>query len=439
MSQRGRRNFIKITTGLAAGLTLGSGMPARVAQAQQLSFKPEPSAKLRVLRWKRFVQGDEDAWAANSKRFSEATGVPVTLESENWEDLRPKAAVAANVGSGPDIIIGTNDDPHQYPTKLLDLTDVAEYLGKKYGGWYDMFRQYGMSNGRWIALPQGAGQGAVVYRESHVKAAGFSGIPRDLDGFLKLCQALKAKGTPPGFALGHATGDANVWCHWLIWSHGAHLVDQNNRVAVNSKETRAALEYGKKLYETFPPGTLSWLDPNNNKAFLAGEISLTDNGVSIYYAALNATDPKVKAIAADINHANLPIGPVGRPTELGLAFVAMVFKYSKYPNAAKEYLRFMWEKEQYDPWMEASLGFVGQPLKAYEQNPVWTSDPKRKAYRDAVKLMLPNGWPGSLGPASAAAMADFVVVDMVAEAASGAASIEDAIRKAERRAQRYYR
>jgi len=38
----------------------------------------------------------------------------------------------------------------------------------------------------------------------------FLGIPQDLDGFLKLCQALKAKGTLPGFALGHATGDANV-------------------------------------------------------------------------------------------------------------------------------------------------------------------------------------------------------------------------------------
>jgi multiple sugar transport system substrate-binding protein len=119
--------------------------------------------------------------------------------------------------------------------------------------------------------------------------------------------------------------------------------------------------------------------------------------------------------------------------------MAMTFKYSKYPNAAKEYLRFMWEKEQYGAWMEASLGFVGQPLAAYEQNPVWTSDPKRLAYRDAVKLMLPNGWPGSLGPASAAAMADFIVVDMVAQAASGSTSIADAIKQAERRAKRYYR
>src|SRR4030095_3144998 len=102
--------------------------------------------------------------------------------------------------------------------------------------------------------------------------------------FLSLCQALKARGTPPGFALGNITGDAN-WCCWLIWSQGASLVDENSRVAVNTKGTIAALEYARALYPTFVPGTLAWLDANNNKAYLAGEISLTWNPISIYYVA----------------------------------------------------------------------------------------------------------------------------------------------------------
>ena len=71
----------------------------------------------------------------------------------------------------------------------------------------------------------------------------------------------------------------------------------------------AALEYAKQLYETFIPGTLSWLDPNNNKAFLDGQIGLTANGISIYYAAKNSKDPKMKEMAADIDHANLPDRP----------------------------------------------------------------------------------------------------------------------------------
>ena len=50
------------------------------------------------------------------------TGIEVRVDAEGWEDVRPKAAVAANVGSGPDIIISTMEDAHQYPDKLVDVS-----------------------------------------------------------------------------------------------------------------------------------------------------------------------------------------------------------------------------------------------------------------------------------------------------------------------------
>ena len=75
----------------------------------------------------------------------------------------------------------------------------------------------------------------------------------------------------------------------------------------------------------------------------------------------------------------------------------MIFKYSKYPNAAKEYLRFMMEKEQYVPWQEASIGYVCQPLAAYEKSAFWTADPKNTPYRDCMKDMTPNGYAGDDG------------------------------------------
>ena len=51
-----------------------------------------------------------------------------------------------------------------------------------------------------------------------MKAAGFDEFPKDTAGFLKLCQGLKKIGKPAGFALGHATGDANGWCQWALWA-----------------------------------------------------------------------------------------------------------------------------------------------------------------------------------------------------------------------------
>jgi multiple sugar transport system substrate-binding protein len=433
-----------MSAGLAAGAAAGDvlAQDKKAGAAPTLNLKPEKGAKLRVLRWKRFVAGDEEVWLANTKKFTEKTGIEVRVDSEGWEDVRPKAAVAANIGSGPDIIISTFEDAHQYPDKLVDVTDVANYLGAKYGGWYDSSIAYGTSHGKgkqWIALPMGCAGNCIVYRESHMKAAGFSTFPKDTDGFLKLMQGLKAKGTPGGFALGNATGDGNCWTHWLLWSFGGKMVDEKNNVVINSPETVKALEYAKELYQTFIPGTLSWLDPNNNKAFLDGQVSLTANGISVYYAAKTSPDAKLKEMAQDIQHANFPIGPIGKQTELNLVFPMMIFKYSKYPNAAKEYLRFMMEKEQYEPWQQAAIGYVTQPLKAYESNPIWTVDPKHTPYRDAMKIMMPNGYAGDMGYASAASMADFIVVNMVGEAGSGAKTPKEAAERAQKRAERYYK
>ncbi len=438
-----RRDFLKMSAGVAAGTAAAGVGGEALAQAKgaapALKLTPEKGAKLRVLRWKRFVQGDEDQYMKNVAAFTKATGVEVRVDSESWEDVRPKAAVAANVGSGPDIILGTFDDPNLYPDKLLDVTDVANYLAAKYGGFYDVCKQYLFQKNRWIALPLGCAGNCLVYRESHVKAAGFTTVPKDTAGFLELCKALKAKGTPPGFALGNATGDGNSWTHWLVWAFGGKMVDAKNNVVINSPETIKALEYAAELYKTFAPGTLSWLDPNNNKAFLDGQISLTANGISVYYASKTSTDPKIKALADDIQHANMPIGPVGRPTELNLFFNQMIFKYTKYPQAAKAFLQFMMEKEQYEVWQQQAIGYVTQPLKAYESNPIWTVDPKHTPYRDAMKVMQAHGYAGTMGYSSAQTMADFVMVNMVAEAASGSKSPKEAAERAEKRAQRYYK
>ena len=440
MKEYSRRDSLKIGASVIAGAAAGTSLiSAARADEPIIDLKPEQGASLRVLRPAKFVKGDETLWLENTDKYTKQTGVTVKVESQGWEDLRPKAAVAANVGKGPDIVYGWYDDAHQYPEKLVDVTDLAEYLDKKYGGWYDVCRKFGMRDGKWISIPLGAAGARIVYRISALKEAGFDAWPTDMDGMLKAAQALAAKGKPGGLALGNAVGDGNGWCHWVVWSFGGKMVDENNQVVINSPETIKALEYAAELYKTFVPGTLSWLDPSNNKAFLDSQLSWTINGISIYYAAKNSDDPKIKALAEDINHAVLPVGPVGHPTELHLTVPAMVFAYTKYPNAAKDYIRFMLEREQYMPWQEASIGYFSQPLRAYEKSPIWTADPKHTPYRDLMVNMLWPGYAGSLGYASAGVMADFVMANMVAQAASGDKSPADAAAEAQKRAERYYK
>ncbi len=91
------------------------------------------------------------------------------------------------------------------------------------------------------------------------------------------------------------------------------------------------------------------------------------------------------------------------------------------------------------PWQEASLGYFGQPLKAYEKTPIWKAEPRHTPFQDIMATSLWPGYPGSLGYASAAVLADFVMVNMVAQACTGAKSPKEAAAEAQKRAERYYK
>jgi multiple sugar transport system substrate-binding protein len=403
----------------------------------------EAGATLRVIRPTKFVDPDETVWNDNTQKFTKATGVPVRVDFVGWEDIRAQVAVAARTGAGPDVVVGWASDPHLYTDKIIEMTELADYLGKKYGGWGPLPQVYGKKFGTntWIALPMGSSGNALVYRKSWVNEAGYDKPPDDLGKFLDLCQKLAKNGHPPGFCLGNSVGDGDATATWLLWSHGGYQVDEHNKVTINRKETIDALKYGAEIYKTFIPGTLSWLDPSNNKAYLAEEISLTPNGVSIYFVAKTdgAKNPTMAKIATDTEHSRLPGFWQGRAPETASTLNAMVFKHSKYPNAAKEYLRFMMEVEQYDPWLTQCLGYWAHPLLAFDHSDCWNQDPKILPYRDAQKMTFWDGYKGPITAAAASVTAEYILVQMFAAVASGQATPEEGVKEAERRMQRIYK
>ncbi len=434
MKDLSRRTFVQASTA-AAILSSSSFFDWAKAWAQAAPWKPEAGAKINLMRWRRFVEAEDAAFMKMVSAFKAATGVDVNVVNESFDDIQPKASVVANTGQGLDMVWGLYSLPHLFPQKCMDLSDVADYLGKKYGGWAPAAEAYGKSGGKWIGIPVATTGGLMNYRISSMQKAGFKEFPKDTAGFLELVKALKKNNTPAGFALGHASGDANTWLHWALWSHGGQLVDKDDKVILNSPETAKALEFVKALYENFIPGTASWNDSSNNKIFVSGDLHLTSNGISVYVAAQKEN----KAVADDMDHAYMPIGPVGKPTELHLAFPILTFNFTKAPNACKAFTAFMLEAENYNPWVEAAQGYLSHFLNAYDSNPVWTSDPKRTPYRDVSKRTLTPGGLGSLGEKAAAAIADFIVVDMFANYATGRQDVKGAIAVAERQAKRIYR
>ncbi len=435
-----RRSLLKGGAALGAVGATGFGEWA-AAWAQANTWKPEAGAAVQLLRWKRFIQSEEDGFMVMVAAFEKATGVKVTVINESLDDVQPKASVAANTNQGPDMFWGLYSLPHLFPNKCVDVSDVCNYLGGKYGGWATTAETYGKSGGKWIAMPVAYNANVINYRRSSMAKAGFSKFPQTTDELLAAFKALKAQNTPAGFALGRASGDGNAWVHWALWSHGGNLVDANDKVIINSPETEKALMYAKALNDASVPGTASWNDSFNNKAFLSSEVHLTNNGVSIYAAAKAgaAADPKMKEIMDDMDHSLWPVGPVGKPTEFHIAYPMMTMTYTKFPMACKAFMAFIMEAENHNKWLEVSVGYMTHALNAYDANPVWRTDPKLSIAKDAGRRTLTAGGLGSVGERAASALADFVVLDMFAAVATGREDAKGAMRIAERQAQRIYR
>src|SRR5437868_8312609 len=153
--------------GLSAAALAATGASAQTASAIKAADVPAPKlaiekgASLRMLRPVRFVKADEDLFRANAAKFTETTGVDVKVDFVGWEDINQQTAVTSNSGACPDIIIGFSDAPHIYADKLIELSDVAEYLGKRYGGWLFLAEKYGKrhNTNNWIGLPFGGSGG----------------------------------------------------------------------------------------------------------------------------------------------------------------------------------------------------------------------------------------------------------------------------------------
>ena len=296
---------------------------------------------------------------------------------------------------------------------------------------------YSTSKGEMLSFPFNSSSTVMWVNLDALKKANIAEIPKTWPQVFEDAKKLKAAGKPAGFALGNAVGDGNGFANWLLWSHNAALLDEEGNIIINSRETIAALKYLKELYPTFIAGTPSWNDVSNNRAYSSQEIGLTANGVSLYFSLKN--DPATKAVADDTEHQFLPKGLASTSPMSGLTLNAMVFKHSPYPNAAKALLQFMLEKEQYEPWLNANSGYWSQPLAAYANAAVWSSDPKVAIFKDTMRSPYYNGYKGPISTATGAVNADYVLVQMCASVATDAAKPEAAAAEAEQRAKRYFR
>ena len=408
-----RRTFLKGAATVAGAAALG-GIPGILAAGQAPAYPR--GTKLNLLQWMNFVPAGDQVFLAQAAEFGKQMGVEVEVERIGANDVQARTTAAIEAKSGPDIILIPNNLPQLYADSLADVSDVCEAMGKEQGGFYNLPRANAFAGGRWIAVPQFVYSWGWNYRESWLREVGYEKFPDTWDQFRDMAKKLKAKGRPPGQAFGHSVNDPNNYCYALVWCFGGMEVEKDGKtVVLGKKATLEALKFNTALWkEGWDEGGLSWDDASNNRAFLAGSLSVTGNSPSIYFIARD----KFPEIFNDMNHAPTPKGPAGRFYQLPTVSSA-VMKYGKNQKLAKEFIRFYMAKPQYEKWFDVMDTFAVPPTKAWYDHPVWVRDRKNLVFRDVIKESLWSGYAGPPSRRASEVLAKYIIVDMFAKAIQG--------------------
>src|SRR5919106_5067952 len=140
MTRLHRRAFLGTTS---AGL--GAILAARSAPAFA------QGTKLHVVRWVDFIPEADVELKRQAPEASKALGAEVVFEFINANDLQPRITAAIQTGSGADIIQMLWNWPHLYASGVVDVSDVAEPVGRAQGGYYDVFQATARVGGKWLA------------------------------------------------------------------------------------------------------------------------------------------------------------------------------------------------------------------------------------------------------------------------------------------------
>jgi len=387
-----------------------------------------------ILRWNDFVPAaDKVLREVFAPEVQKALGIKLNVETINANDIPARATSSIQSGSGPDILMLLNNYPHLYSSAAVDVSALADEVGKAQGGIYDPMRQLNRVGGKWVSMPWSMVPALISYRKSWFEEVGAKSFPKTWQEYQEVGKKLKAAKRPIGQTLGNTFGDAPTFTYPLLWSFGGQEVDAKGKVALDSKETADSVRFMTQFWtDAHDEGGLAWDDSNNNRAFLSGDISATLNGASIYVAALNGADKfkteKGAPLHTDILHAPLPAGPKGQHG-YHTAFQHMVMKYSKNAKGAIEFLRWAHKKENYEKWFTVQKGYAVGPTKQWEDHAMWKQDPVMAPFRTAPQLQKRlMGYAGEPNQKAAEAWNKFVVTVMYARACGGQMKPEEAVK-----------
>jgi len=380
--------------------------------------------------------------------------IKVEAEALAWGDLEGKIMAALAAGSPPELSHGQPITCAALQAKglLLPLDDVVKSIGED--NIWDQIKQVGKFGDHYYGLVHAAGTSLLIYRKDLVNQKGIQ-PPKTWDDLLKIADQLTMDTNGDGkidiYGL-TIPGDnlfINIIMGELIKANGGTLFDDKNRPRFTEKPMIETLEFMKALTKYMPPG---WEGHGYRETFanMYGQKAAMmfqgyGRGASLIeqYAPANMTSTDYFDVWVK------PHGPSGnKPAAQVDEEPWMLFKGSKNPEAAKEFLKFFYQDENYLEYIQTVPIHFFPITKSLRQSAAYQNTPmiqKWKGWLDAQEYYLDNNlvkptlvtdWSDMTDkPFLMDLLGSGILKDMVMEVTKEDVSIEKATAKAQKRAE----
>ena len=431
-----RRDFIK-TTGagaLATGLGANIIIPGRAGAAKKT---------LKILQWVHFVPA-YDEWF--NKKFAPEWGkkndTEVIVDNIGIAGVNARGAAEISAQKGHDLFL-YNWPPPSIEEQTVDMKDVYQELERKVGKPIELGIKstYNPKTKKYYAFSPSFTPDPVNYRKDLFGEVGMPNGPRTWDDVrVKGAEIKKKKGNPVGIGLANEI-DTAMAMRTIMYSFGAHEQDASGNYTLKSKQTLEAVKFVKALFqEAMTPEVFTWDASSNNRAMIAGQLSLALNAISITRTA-EKQDP---AMSAKIQLTKALKGPV---RAIGLEHVMqcyVVWKFAENIGGAKKFLvdyvtnfrdAFVaGEFYDYPCWPKT----VPDLAKLMANDPKAHPPDKYKVLEDVLNWATNIGYPGYANAAIDEIYSTWVLNVMFAKVAAGKATPEEALDEADKACRRIW-
>ena len=436
-----RRQFVR--TASVASLAAATGIGANII----IPGRAKAAKKLTILQWQHFVPAYDD-WFNKTwiKEWGQKNDTEVTVDNIGLALIPSRLAAEASARKGHDLIMSLQPIP-VYEELVIDHKDIYAELEKKWGKPIDLAIKstYNPKTKKYHGFSDMFVPDPINYRKDLWDDVGV--VPDSWDKILAGGAKIKKKhNIPVGIGLSNEI-DTAMAIRAMMYANGASEQDAQGNLTLKSKATLDTLKYAKSLYQqTMTPEVLSWDASNNNRAMLAGTISLALNAISITRTGENQKlmiDVKNKAGQMEKVpvHERIWLGKAakGKVRQMGLEHVMSVYtiwQFAENVEGAKQFLVDL--VSNYEQAFTASEFYnfpcfsktVPKLAESVKKDSKGVPADKYSVLADAVKWATNMGFPGYASAAVGEGWDTWVLNVMFAKAATGNLTPEQALDEA---------